>query len=186
MTPEYIRLLIDYNYWARDRILVSADQLSGEQLTRSLGSSFGSVLDTLVHMHFAEWIWYQRWQGESPMAGPDSSGLTSLAALRDAWHPLEAQVRAFVESLGPAGLSRVIQYRTMNGQAGMSPYWQMIVHLVNHGGYHRGQVATMLRLLGARPAQSTDMIVFFREQAAATGEQAPAVSRVLSDAAGKA
>jgi len=177
MTPEYIRMLIDYNYWARDRILDSADPLTGEQLTRSLGSSFGSVLDTLVHMQFAEWIWYQRWQGESPMAPPDSSGLTSLAALRDAWRPLEAQIRSFVESLGPAGLSRVIQYKTMNGQAGMSSYWQMIVHLVNHGGYHRGQVATMLRLLGARPAQSTDMIVFFREQAAAASVRSAAVGK---------
>jgi len=178
MTPEYIGMLIDYNYWARDRILGSADRLTPEQLTQSVGSSFGSVLDTLVHMHFAEWIWYRRWQGESPVEGPDRSSLMSVAALRDAWHPLEAQIRSFVESLGPAGLSRVIEYKTMNGQPGMSSYWQMIVHLVNHGGYHRGQVATMLRLLGARPAQSTDMIVFFREQAAAAHP-------VLSDAAGK-
>ena len=178
MTPEYIGMLIDYNYWARDRILGSTDHLTGEQLTRSVGSSFGSVLDTLVHMHFAEWIWYRRWQGESPVEGPDRSTLTSVAALRDAWHPLEAQIRSFVESLGPAGLSRVIDYKTMNGQPGMSSYWQMIVHLVNHGGYHRGQVATMLRLLGAGPAQSTDMIVFFREQAAAAHP-------LPSDAAGK-
>jgi len=39
----------------------------------------------------------------------------------------------------------------------------MIVHVVNHGTYHRGQVATMLRQLGAKPAVSTDMIVFYRE-----------------------
>ena len=167
MTPEYIRMLIDYNYWARDRVLASADQLTEEQLTRGLGSSFNSVLETLIHMQFAEWIWYQRWQGQSPAAGPDTGGLTSLTALRDSWHPLEAQVRGFVESLGPAGLARVIQYTTMSGQPGMSSYWQMIVHLVNHGGYHRGQIATMLRLLGARPAQSTDMIVFFRENSVA-------------------
>ena len=167
MTPEYIHTLIEYNYWARDRTLASAEQLSGEQLTQNLGSSFGSVLDTLVHMHFAEWIWYQRWQGQSPSAGPDASRITSLAALREAWHPLEAQIRAFVESLDAAGLARVIEYRMMSGQAGRSAHWQMIAHVVNHGCYHRGQVATMLRQLGARPAQSTDMIVFFREQSVA-------------------
>jgi uncharacterized damage-inducible protein DinB len=167
MTPEYIRMLIDYNYWARDRVLASAESLTAEQLTRSIASSFGSILDTLVHMHFAEWIWHQRWQGVSPAAGPDRTALTTVAALRDAWRPLEAQIRTFASSLDVAGLSRTIEYKTMNGQPGMSPYWQMIVHLVNHGGYHRGQVATMLRLVGGRPAQSTDMIVFFREQSAA-------------------
>ena len=176
MTPEYIQTLVDYNYWARDRLLASAEQLSPEQLTRSLGSSFGSVLDTLVHMHFAEWIWYQRWQGSSPTAGPDKSRLVTVDALRETWRPLEQQIRTFVASLGPGGLTRVVDYQTMTGQPGASPHWQMIVHVVNHGSYHRGQVATMLRQLGAKPAQSTDMIVFFREQNAMAG-------RVLTDPA---
>jgi len=167
MTTEYIRVLIDYNYWARDRILASADQLSQEDLTRPVASSFGSVLDTLIHMHFAEWIWYQRWRGVSPTAGPDKTQLTSVDALREAWHPLEGQIRAFVESLGPADLSRVVDYKLLSGQAASSPYWQMIVHVVNHGAYHRGQVATMLRGIGAKAAQSTDMIAFFRENSVA-------------------
>lgn len=165
MTPEYIRVLLDYNYWARDRVLASAEQLSHDQLTCPVASSFGSVLDTLVHMHFAEWIWYQRWQGVSPTSGPDRTALTSVAALRDVWRPLEAQIRAFVQSLGPEGLSRVIDYKLLSGQPGSSAFWQMIVHVVNHGAYHRGQVATMLRVIAATPAPSTDMIVFFRENA---------------------
>ena len=164
MTPEYIQTLIDYNYWARDRVLASAEQLPAEQLSRNLGSSFGSVLDTLVHINFAEWIWHERWQGTSPTAGPDRSALVTIPALRDAWLPLEQQIRAFVGSLDADGLQRILEYRTMNGQPGASPYWQMIVHVVNHGSYHRGQVATMMRQLGVKPAQSTDMIVFFREQ----------------------
>ena len=167
MTPEYIHTFIAYNYWARDRVLASAEQLSQPQLTRPLGGSFASVLDTLIHLHFAEWIWYQRWQGNSPSAGPDSSQLTSVAALREVWLPLEMQIRAFVASLGPADLGRIIDYTLMSGQASRSAYWQMIAHVVNHGCYHRGQIATMLRQLGATPAQSTDMIVFFREQSVA-------------------
>jgi uncharacterized damage-inducible protein DinB len=163
MTSDYIHILVDYNYWARDRVLASAEQLSAEQLSQPLGSSFGSVLDTLVHIYFAEWIWYRRWQGESPAARPDTSELVSVAALRDTWMALEAQIKAFVDGLGPAGLHRMIEYKSLTGQSSTSPYWQMIVHVVNHGTYHRGQVATMLRQLGAKPAVSTDMIVFFRE-----------------------
>jgi uncharacterized damage-inducible protein DinB len=41
----------------------------------------------------------------------------------------------------------------------------MFQHLVNHGTYHRGQIATMLRQLGNK-AQSTDLILFYRERAA--------------------
>jgi uncharacterized damage-inducible protein DinB len=168
MTPDYIQTLLDYSYWARDRILASAEPLTPEQLTRRLGGSFGSVLDTLVHMHFAEWVWFQRWQGTSPTAGPETGHLTTVAALRETWLPLERKIRQFVTELGTADLARVVEYKTLKGQPGASPHWQMIVHIVNHGSYHRGQVATMLRQLGAKPAQSTDMIAFFREQDART------------------
>jgi uncharacterized damage-inducible protein DinB len=167
MTADYIRVLLDYNYWARDRALASAEPLSPEEVSRAMGSSFPSVLDTLVHIYSAEWIWYRRWQGESS-ARPDATRLVSVAALRAAWLPLEQQIRSFVDGLGPAGLSRIVDYKTLGGQPSASPYWQMIVHVVNHGTYHRGQVASLLRQLGAKPAQSTDMIQFFREQSAHT------------------
>jgi uncharacterized damage-inducible protein DinB len=41
----------------------------------------------------------------------------------------------------------------------------MLQHLVNHASYHRGQVATMIRQLGAKPI-ATDLIFFYRERAA--------------------
>jgi uncharacterized damage-inducible protein DinB len=41
----------------------------------------------------------------------------------------------------------------------------MLQHVVNHGTYHRGQIATMLRQLGNK-SQSTDLILFYRERAA--------------------
>jgi uncharacterized damage-inducible protein DinB len=40
----------------------------------------------------------------------------------------------------------------------------MLQHVVNHGTYHRGQVTTMLRQLGAAPPKSTDLIAFYRER----------------------
>jgi uncharacterized damage-inducible protein DinB len=38
----------------------------------------------------------------------------------------------------------------------------MLQHVVNHASYHRGQVTTMLRQLGATPAKPMDMIAFYR------------------------
>jgi uncharacterized damage-inducible protein DinB len=40
----------------------------------------------------------------------------------------------------------------------------MLQHVVNHGSYHRGQITTKLRQLGAQPAKSLDMIAFYRSQ----------------------
>ena len=38
----------------------------------------------------------------------------------------------------------------------------MLPHVVNHASYHRGQLTTMLRQLGAAPPKSMDMIAYYR------------------------
>jgi uncharacterized damage-inducible protein DinB len=75
-------------------------------------------------------------------------------------------MRAFLDSLGEDEVNRVIEYRTLNGSAGSSPIGQMLQHVVNHGSYHRGQLTTMFRQLGAEPAKSMDLVGYYREQAA--------------------
>ena len=52
--------------------------LTPEQFTRDLGSSFGSVRDTLVHICGAEWIWLERWHGRAPTAIPKRGGFPGL------------------------------------------------------------------------------------------------------------
>ncbi|MFI5177489.1 MAG: DinB family protein [Vicinamibacterales bacterium] len=160
-----LRLLLDFNYWARDRLLTAASALTPEQYTRDLGSSFKSVRDTLVHMYSAEWVWYTRWQGSSPTTPLSVDGYPDVAALQTAWAGLEGKIRAYLDGVGEAGAARVMDYKLMNGQPGKAVFWQMFQHVVNHGSYHRGQVTTMLRQLGAAPAKSMDLITFYRERA---------------------
>jgi len=45
-----------------------------------------------------------------------------------------------------------------------SVFWHTLQHLVNHGSYHRGQITTMMRQVGAAPPKSMDLIVFYRER----------------------
>jgi len=92
-----------------------------------------------------------------------------VGSLRAAWRELEANVRGFVEQLGEAGLDRMFEYRLLSGAPGASSFSQMLQHVVNHASYHRGQVTTMLRQLGAQPGKSMDMIAFYRERSARAG-----------------
>ena len=46
-----------------------------------------------------------------------------------------------------------------------SPLWQLVQHVTNHSTYHRGQVVTFLRQLGAKPA-ATDLVAWDREKGA--------------------
>jgi uncharacterized damage-inducible protein DinB len=60
----------------------------------------------------------------------------------------------------------VVPFKRVTGEAFAQPLWQLLHQVANHGTYHRGQIATMLRQLGAK-ATSTDLLIFYRERQAA-------------------
>lgn len=112
------RTLPDYHYWARDRLLEALDPLTPDQFNRNLGSSFTSIRETVVHLYAAEGIWYARWNGQSPTALTTSDGFPDVASVRRAWTDHETKMRAFVESLGESGLTRVFDTRGERLEAG--------------------------------------------------------------------
>jgi uncharacterized damage-inducible protein DinB len=166
MTPEEMRTLYDFNAWANHRALDAAAKLSNEQFTKPLGSSFGSVRDTLSHICGAEWIWLERFQGRSPASLPDVSECADADSLRTKWAEQEARLLTFVGKLTQEDLKRVMEYKTLKFGVYRNPLWQSMQHVVNHGTYHRGQVTTLLRQLGAQPIL-TDLMHYYRERATA-------------------
>ena len=166
MTRQDALTLVDYHYWARDRMIEAVDALTPEQYTKDLGSSFKSVRETVVHTYGAEWNWYQRWVGQSPTGFPDVAEFPDVATLRTAWKAHERNVRLLVDSLASANeLDRAFKYRTFDGQEMESLFSHMLQHVVNHATFHRGQVTTMLRQLGVPAPKPQDLIRFFRERA---------------------
>ena len=154
--------LYEFNRWANQRMLNAVMALSEEQFTRDLKSSFPSVRETLVHLVGADWIWLSRWKGVSPTQAPDWN-LATLDAIRAQWDEIERERMAYLEQLTPDALHEVLSYRTLKGDPFSNPLWQLLRHVVNHSSYHRGQITTMLRQLGA-PTVTTDLILFYRER----------------------
>lgn len=163
MSPEEFLELYDYNAWANRRSVGSAEKLTSEQFTRPMGSSFSSVRDTFVHIYGAEWIWLERFQGRSPSAMPGLNEFPDLASLRETWAELDERLIAFAASLTQSGLNGVFEYRTLRFGVHAHPLWQLMLHLINHGTYHRGQATTLLRQLGAQPVL-LDLMHFYRER----------------------
>src|SRR6266850_382612 len=104
MTPQEMRALFDYNAWANRRSLEAASALTSEKFVQPMGSSFGSVRDTLAHIWGAEWIWLERFQGRSPSSLPDATQFPDMASLRERWDELEARLLGFVRGLAQADL----------------------------------------------------------------------------------
>jgi len=168
MTPQEMRVLYDYNAWANHRSVDAASSLTAERFVQPMGSSFDSVRDTLAHVFGAEWIWLECFQGRSPASLPDTTQFKDVASLKERWNEHETRLLSFVRGLTQSDLDRVIEYKTLKFGVYSNPLWESMQHLVNHGTYHRGQVTTLLRQLGAQPI-ATDLMHFYRERATAAG-----------------
>ncbi|MEW6737584.1 MAG: DinB family protein [Acidobacteriota bacterium] len=163
MDLQQIRLLYEYNYWANEKIINIADTLSEEQWLRKLDCSYGSLQGTLVHIMGAEWLWLSRWCGNSPTELLEAKDFPTLAVLKTRWQKIEGDMMQFIESRSKNNLTEVVTFTNTKGKPFSQILWQMMLHVVNHGSYHRGQVTTIFRQLGVSP-QSTDMIYFFIEK----------------------
>ena len=161
MNLAYLQTLLDYHYWARDITLDAVTELPHEKFLQPVESSFKSLRDTVAHIYAADLVWYKRWMGTSTSLIPYDQ-FPDATSIRTAWKDLETDVRQFVDNLGEECVHRVWDYKLLSGAPDTAPFWQMLVHVVNHAAYHRGQVTTLLRQLGAPPPKPTDMIAFFR------------------------
>lgn len=160
MTPADIRQLLAFNRWAHRAVLDTAAQLTAEQLAQDLGSSFASVRDTLVHLLSAEWLWAERWRGVSPRRRLDPADFPDLGSIRARWVEVERAQDAFLAGLAEDDLAATFRYVNPQGVPWEYPLWQVVAQLVTHACYHRGQVTTMLRQLGALPVE-TDFLTYY-------------------------
>ena len=58
-------------------------------------------------------------------------------------------------------LEERLSYTDLKGNPWVSPIWQIVLHVVNHGTHHRGQVAGFLRSMGHAPPP-LDLIAYYR------------------------
>jgi uncharacterized damage-inducible protein DinB len=163
ITLSTLTLLYDYHYWATDRMLTACERLTPDQWGRPLGHSWGSVHGMLAHMLAAEALWLSRWQGVSPTSLRQPEEFPALADVRREWSAVEANLRGFLRECDEARLNSELRYTTTKGAPQASPLGELMLHVVNHGTHHRGELAAMLALLGA-PHPEDDLIFYLREK----------------------
>ena len=167
MTTAEVRHLFAYTEWANARVLEAAEKLPPAELLRDVHISYKSILGTLLHMAGAEWLWLERWHGNSPV-GPDvwagwtADDARSLQQVRVKWQPVIQRRNAYLDGISDPDLSRELGYRRFTGEAYSLPLGQQMQHVVNHATLHRGQVVGMIRQLGVAPP-STDLLFYLME-----------------------
>ncbi len=154
MIQDFVRYLV----WSNERLLQMLAQLEPSQWDADLGGSFGTMGQKASHLFGAIEIWLDRIEkGVSP------GGFPVYAVPLEDFRKLNQRLSRYAGSIDDAELAREVSYSTTTGGAMRDPVAELLLHLVNHSSFHRGQIVDGLRRLG-HPVHQTDY-VFYRRKA---------------------
>ena len=163
MHVDDITELFDYCYWANGRLFEALARLTPEEFTRTVGGSYGSIRNTLVHALSAEWGWLDRCGGPPRGAKLDPMRYPTVASLVETWMNVERQMRAFLATLGDEDLAREVRFTLGGSVEQVMLLGHLLRHAAVHGVHHRGQVSLLLRMLGHAPG-NVDMLMYYGER----------------------
>lgn len=157
---QALQYQIEYSIWATERLLNAATTLTPGELDRDFGSGSKSIRGTLIHISNGERHWLNRL---FPPARPAPEPFpTEWSTVIEQWPILHQRWRDFAQTLTDESLSATLEYRTIKGDPRRNAIWALILHVVNHGTHHRGQVSGFIRALGKTPP-SLDSVNYARE-----------------------
>jgi uncharacterized damage-inducible protein DinB len=150
-TLRYIQRLFSYDDWANREILTALQKL---EVPPPRSVKF------LAHIVSAERLWLERLrlQKQTYPVWPDFD----LARCKLEIEELPKLWAAYLSSLGDDGLSRSLTYKNSKGESWTSQKQDILMHVILHSAYHRGQIAADMRAAGFTPAY-TDFIHALRQ-----------------------
>lgn len=162
MTVADLQDLFAYEAWAHRKLFAVLAQLTDEQWTRTVGGSYGSVRNTLVHALSAEWGWLERCGGDRRGPPLDPAAFPTVASFveRQTW--VEGRLRALLAELRDQDLERALDFTLGDGRPQRMRIGHALRHALLHGVHHRGQVSLLLRMLGVAPG-NFDLFVYYAE-----------------------
>lgn len=152
---ETIKTYTSYNAWANDEFITWLKKKDTLCLTDSVPSSFSSIKETLTHLWGAEIGWLQTLKGEEWNVPKDLSKTHSIAEILEGFSNTTRELKDYIEKLNSWELNKNI--KLSKGEVKSD---EILIHILNHASYHRGQIVTMARNLKITNPPRTDFIYY--------------------------
>lgn len=161
---ELLQQYASHNAWANLQLTDIIKQLPDEKINQEIVSSFSSIYKTVLHLWDAESIWWQRLKLVEHIDIPSQHFTGNFTELQKKLLQQSAQFEQWVAAANEYQLLHVYAYQSSKTEQHKQPVSQTLLHLFNHGSYHRGQLVSMLRQLGITKIPSTDFNAYFRHK----------------------
>jgi uncharacterized damage-inducible protein DinB len=146
--PSTLQSLFRYKAWANDELLTllgSIDAVANPTVLHS-------AIRVLNHAHVVDGIFKGHLLGvPHGYKATNTQDTPTLPALGAAVRELDAWYIGYVGSLVDASLHEQIRFRFTDGDAGLMTREEILLHVITHSGYHRGQAGQVMRSAGVAP-----------------------------------
>jgi uncharacterized damage-inducible protein DinB len=159
---DYLQTLMRYKAWANELVFAAVEKLPEPELTAPRKIIFGNLLRTLNHVYAMDDVWRAHLEARPHgYATRNPEACPPLAALREAQRVMDAWWVDYADTLSEAKQAEVVSFRFIGGAPSSMTRRDILLHVANHGTYHRGNVASMMYQAGM-PPPTTDLPVFLK------------------------
>jgi len=165
-----VRMLIRYKAWANEMTFRAAMSLPEGEAERARPTRFGNIVHTLNHAYVIDDIFRAHLEGRPH--GYEARNIAHPPPLAALWQSVQAVDRWYVgyaEGLGDDALGEMVRFEFVGGGAGAMTREAILLHVVNHGTYHRGFVGDMFYQVPA-VLPANDLPVFLRDVLSPDGD----------------
>jgi uncharacterized damage-inducible protein DinB len=110
----------------------------------------------------ADSIWWQRIVSPEKAVAPSVGFKGTMSDIVDGLLLQGQQWLAWINETSDESLNEIFHYRNIKGDPFSQPLRDLVLHICNHGTYHRGQIINMLRQLNVSGLPQTDYVVWAR------------------------
>jgi uncharacterized damage-inducible protein DinB len=163
ITADTARMLTRYKAWANEIVYATVAALPEGEALKPRATIFQNMVHTLNHLYVVDRIFQAHLEGKDH--GYAARNTPTTPPLDELWREVQALDAWYIEhydQLADAALGADIRFQFVGGGDGVMTRAEILMHLVNHGTYHRGFVGDMLNQAQVRP-RPTDLTVYLRD-----------------------
>ncbi len=168
MTLEELRTLLNYDAWATRQLLDAASALSAEEFGREFAVSQSSLRQQCSHLVATVDHYRKALQNEESHSA-DSQDFATAQEVVAQHERVRERLDAYLIALPPALLDEAPEQSAVKKKYNIAR-GEILRHVINHGTYHRGQIAFLLKLHGA-DFPDTDYITWLSERSQPSEEK---------------
>lgn len=155
-----------YKSWANVSVFATVLALPNSVVVEERPTRWQSIVHTLNHVHVIDEIFRAHLLGEPH--GYRERNTEVPPPLQDLWKAVQQTDRWYAEyacGLTAREATEAVDFQFVSGEAGRMTRGEILLHVVNHGTYHRGLVSDMLYQAGVE-LPANDLTVFLRDHRA--------------------